>query len=86
MENDLNKILLKDEDGKEIEFELIMKFDIEDKEYIIVVPVEEEISEAVAFRLDKDQNGENIFVTIEDDNEFKMVCEAYETLSIESDN
>lgn len=86
MENDLNKILLKDEEGKEVEFELIMKFDIEDKEYIIVVPVEEERSEAVAFRLDKDHNGENIFVTIEDDNEFNMVCEAYETLSIESDN
>lgn len=85
MNNDFEKIVLKDEEGNEVEFELVMKFDIETKEYVIVTPVESEEEEAIAFRIDKDENGEDIFTTIEDDEEFKMVTEAYETLSLESD-
>lgn len=85
MENDFNTIVLRDEDNNEVEFELIMKFDIEDKEYVIVTPVENDEYEAIAFRIDKDENGEDAFVTIEDDEEFRMVTEAYETLSLERD-
>ncbi|MFU0823976.1 DUF1292 domain-containing protein [Clostridium sp.] len=85
MENDFNTIVLKDENGDEVEFELIMKFDIEDKEYVIVAPVDDEEADAIAFRIDKNENGESLFVTIEDDNEFEMVQEAYETLSLEDD-
>ncbi|AYF54721.1 DUF1292 domain-containing protein [Clostridium botulinum] len=85
MENDFSTIVLKDEEGKEVEFQVIMKFDIEDKEYVIVTLAEEE-ADAIAFRIDKDESGENIFVTIDDDDEFQMVCEAYETLSLESQN
>jgi uncharacterized protein YrzB (UPF0473 family) len=85
MESDFNTIVLKDENGNEVEFELIMKFDIEDKEYVIVAPVEDEEADAFAFRIDKDENGESLFVTIEDDSEFEMVQEAYETLSLEND-
>ncbi|KYH29975.1 MULTISPECIES: DUF1292 domain-containing protein [Clostridium] len=85
MENDFNTIVLKDENGDEVEFELIMKFDIEDKEYVIVAPVDDEEADAIAFRIDKDENGESLFVTIEDDSEFQMVQEAYETLSLEDD-
>ncbi|MCY6356774.1 DUF1292 domain-containing protein [Clostridium sp. ZS2-4] len=80
MENDFNTIVLRDEDNNEVEFELIMKFDIEDKKYVIVTPVEDEEYEAIAFRIDEDT-----FVTIEDDEEFRMVTEAYETLSLERD-
>lgn len=85
MENDFNTIVLRDEDNNEVEFELVMKFDIEDKEYVIVTPVEDDEYEAIAFRIDKDENGDDTFVTIEDDEEFRMVTEAYETLSLERD-
>ncbi len=85
MENDFNTIVLRDEENNEVEFELIMKFDIEDKEYVIVTPVEDDEYEAIAFRIDKDESGEDTFVTIEDDEEFRMVTEAYETLSLERD-
>lgn len=85
MNNDFEKIVLKDEEGNEVEFELVMKFDIETKEYVIVTPVESEEEEAIAFKIDKDENGEDIFTTIEDDEEFKIVTEAYETLSLEND-
>ncbi|WMJ82134.1 DUF1292 domain-containing protein [Clostridium sp. MB40-C1] len=86
MNEEFDTIVLKDEDGSEVEFELLMKFDIEDKEYVIVIPVDTEEDEAIAFRIDKDTNGEDVFVTIEDDEEFRMITEAYETLSMESDN
>ncbi|MCY6484043.1 DUF1292 domain-containing protein [Clostridium aestuarii] len=85
MENNINTIILRDEENNEVEFELIMKFDIEDSEYVIVAPTEGDEVEAVAFKIDKDDKGEDIFVTIDDEDEFEMVTEAYETLCLEQD-
>lgn len=85
IDEDFSTIVLKDEDDNEVEFQLIMKFDIEDKEYVIVAPTEEEDPEAFAFRIDKDENGEPLFVTIEDNEEFNMVLESYEAFSSEED-
>ena len=85
MENNINETLvLKDEEGKEVTFEVIMKLDIEGKKYIIVTLADEEI-DAIAFRIDEDENGEETYVTIDDDKEFEIVCEAYETLSLENE-
>lgn len=85
MEQNDNIIVLKDEDGSEVEFEMIMKFDIEDKEYVILAPISDDETEAVAFRIEKDSNNESLFVTIDDDDEFAMVSEAYEALSLDDD-
>lgn len=84
MENDVELIVLTDEEGKEIEFNVITKFDIEDKEYVIVIPVEGE-EEAIALKIDKDEDGNDVLVTIEDEEEFQMVCEAYEAIFSEND-
>lgn len=81
MDNNIEKITLRDEEGKEINFEVITKLDIEEKEYVIVVPEgEEEELDAIALRIDKGEHGEDILVTVEDDNEFAMVSEAYSIL------
>lgn len=80
MENDVTTILLHDEDGEEVEFDVITKLDIEDKEYVIVVPKGADDVDAIALRIDQDDNGDDILVTIEDDEEFEIVSEAYETL------
>lgn len=81
MENDVEKITLLDEDGKENIFEVITKLDIEDNEYVIVVPSDApEDSEAIILKIGKDENDEDILFTVEDDDEFKIVSEAYETL------
>ncbi|MDT8718124.1 DUF1292 domain-containing protein [Clostridium sp. 19966] len=80
MENEFESIVLKDEDGVENEFDVIAKFDIEDKEYVILAPVDGEDDEAVAFRMEKGENDEYTFSVIEDDAEFEMVNEAYYTL------
>lgn len=85
MENDATNILLTDENGEEIEFEVITKLDIEDKEYVIVVPKYEETDEAVALRIDKDEYGNDLLVTVDDEDEFAIVAEAYETLFDDED-
>ncbi|MBI6873945.1 MULTISPECIES: DUF1292 domain-containing protein [Clostridium] len=88
MENDVTSIVLNDEDGNEIEFEVITKMDIEDKEYVVVVPKdsdEESTDEAIVLRIDKDEEGNEILVTVEDDDEFAIVSEAYETLFSEDE-
>jgi len=86
MENEFSTIVLKDDEGNEIEFGLVMKFDIEDDEYVIVAPVDDEDADAVALRIENDDDGEEIFVTIEDEQEFAMVAEAYETLMMENES
>ncbi|WP_061316958.1 DUF1292 domain-containing protein [Clostridium botulinum] len=80
MDNNVNTITLTDEEGKETEFEVITKLDIEDKEYVVVVPKNEEVDEAIALRIDNNDNGEEMLVPVEEDEEFNMVAEAYELL------
>ncbi|WP_097025596.1 DUF1292 domain-containing protein [Clostridium peptidivorans] len=85
MENDITNIVLTDENGEEIEFEVITKLDIEDKEYVIVVPKDEDTDEAVALRIDKDEDGNDLLVTVDDEDEFAIVVEAYEALFDDED-
>ncbi|APF25725.1 TPA: DUF1292 domain-containing protein [Clostridium botulinum] len=80
MDNNIDTITLTDEEGKETEFEVITKLDIEDKEYVVVVPKNEEVDEAIALRIDNNDKGEEVLVPVEEDEEFNMVAEAYELL------
>jgi uncharacterized protein YrzB (UPF0473 family) len=84
MDNEeLGTILLYDENGDEVEFEVVTKLDIEDKEYVIVTPLDEDSDDAIALRIEKGEDGEEVLVTVEDDEEFEMIEEAYETLFAE---
>lgn len=85
MDNNVETILLNDEEGNEIEFDVLTKLDIEDKEYLIVAPTGVEDVDAIALRVDKDAEGNDILLTIEDDEEFEMISEAYETIFSEED-
>lgn len=80
MENDVTHITLVDEDGKDIDFEVITKLDIEDNEYVIVIPENEDTDEAMALKIDIDDEGDDVLATIDDEEEFALVLEAYETL------
>ena len=80
---DQENIVLMDEHGNEEEFEVIATIGIKDNEYAILLPVsdQEDLEEsAYIFRIDKEDDGEDILVPIEDDDEFDMVREAYEKL------
>lgn len=84
-------IYIPDEDGNEEEFEVICTFEVDetDKKYMMVVPVEsddEETDEVYAFRFEEDENGEDLkLFPIEDEEEWKIVEETFNTLVAESE-
>ncbi|QAA33751.1 MULTISPECIES: DUF1292 domain-containing protein [Clostridium] len=80
MDNNIDTIVLLDEDGVETEFEVITKLDIEENEYVIVAPVDGSEDDAIALKIVTDEEGNDALVTVEDEEEFAMVAEAYETL------
>ena len=75
-----NIITLIDENGEESLFVIILSLEAEGKDYAILVPLnDEEDDDALIFRIDKDEKGE-ILVPIEDDEEYQIVVDVYETL------
>lgn len=85
-------IYIPDEDGNEEEFEVICTFEVDDtdKKYMMVVPVEaedDETDEVYAFRYEEDENGEDLkLYPIEDEEEWKIVEETFNTLVAESED
>lgn len=73
-------IILIDDDGNEIEFEVIATFDIEDREYAVLLPVDEEENEAYILKIEYDENGDMILVNIEDKAEFDDAAAVYEAI------
>lgn len=77
-------VTLVDEEGNEVEFELIMSMEANDREYAILAPLQEdeelEDDEAYIFRLEYDEEEEMLLIPIEDDEEYEMVVEVYNTL------
>lgn len=81
-------IYIPDDEGNEEEFEVIMKFEVDgsDKKYMMVVPLEgdEETDEVYAFRYEEDDDGEDLkLYTIEDEEEWNIVEETFNTLMAE---
>ena len=75
-----NIISLLDENGVESQFEVILTLEAENKEYAILMPVDdEEAEEALVFRIDQDAEGE-MLVPLEDDKEYEIVVDVYNTL------
>ncbi len=75
-----NTIVLTDEEGNEQEFEVIDLLEVDDSEYAILLPVDEEDDQAMIFRIDVDENGEDILVEVEDDDEWERVAQYWEEL------
>lgn len=80
MDELFENITLTDEEGNDVEFEVITKLDIEGAEYFIVAPLEDNGDDALALKVVVDEAGEEYFATVEDDEEFNMVNEAFEAL------
>ncbi|WBW99609.1 DUF1292 domain-containing protein [Oceanirhabdus sp. W0125-5] len=80
MSEEIKYVTLLDEEGNEVEFEVVTKLDIEEVEYFIVIPKDEDVEEAIALKLVYDEDGEELFVPVEEEHELMMVSEAYEIL------
>ena len=83
MDRDAKYVYIPDQEGNDVKFEVIIYFEIEKLkgQYIIATPTFEESDEAYAFKIYKDEDGSEIFIALgEDDDEFEMVLETYDTL------
>ena len=88
MEENREFYTLTDEDGKEIEFELIGSVEIKGVEYYAMIPADAAdqaqedggFCEYVILKKEKDENGEDMFVTIDDDDEFDDVADVFDDM------
>lgn len=82
-------ITLIDEDNNEVQFEHVLTLEIDGKEYILLSPLEPmeglEEDEAIVLRVEKDENGEDIYVSLDDENEIQTVYETYMEVIAEYD-
>ena len=72
---------LTDEEGNEAQFELLGELELDGNKYIGLIPLEngdDEGDEYVIFKCTTDENGEDLLETIEDDDEFERVADAFE--------
>lgn len=82
MIKDIDFIYLLNEEGKEEKMKVITFFRIEDleSEYVVVTPADVDADEAYVLKYVQDENGEDSYITIDDDKEFDIVSETYELL------
>lgn len=74
-----------DENGNVVKFELFDIVEVDEKEYALLLPIEEEESdEVVLMRLTKDGE-EYLFETIDDDEEFEKVATYVENMDDEEE-
>lgn len=88
MTDEREVIMLYDEDNNLCEFEVLAVLDVDDSRYAILLPVNEEgeeEEEAYILRVEQDEDGEDILVGIEDEDELNTVIEAYQELLSEEE-
>lgn len=88
MNHEDNVITLTDDDGKEHDFTVIDIIEVNDAEYAILLPVakddEKQENEAIILKITKDEDGNEVLVDIEDDDEWEEVADAWSQM-IEED-
>jgi uncharacterized protein YrzB (UPF0473 family) len=73
-------VTLVDEEGKEHDFTVIDIIEVDGSEYAIMLPVDEENNEAIILKFAKDEEGNELLVDIEDDEEWEKVSDAWEEM------
>ena len=87
-ENKREFFTLVDEDGSEIEFEKIGEITLNEKIYFAMIPAEAAenaqndggFCEYVVLRLEKDEDGEDTLVSVDDDEEFDNVADVFDDM------
>lgn len=78
-------ITLVDEEGAEHDFTVVDIINVDGSEYAILLPVEEENDEAIILKFTNDEEGNELLVDIEDDEEWEKVADAWEESLAEED-
>lgn len=80
-------LTLTDEEGNEHDFSVIDIIEIDGSEYAILLPLEggeEDQEEAIILRIDSDDDGNEVLVDIENDDEWEKVADTWASM-IEED-
>ncbi len=76
-------VVLIDENGEEVEFEHLDTIEMNGSEYVILMPLEGEeadesdTDEVIILKIEHNENGEDSFVTVEDEDELNAVFEEF---------
>lgn len=85
-----NLIELVDEDGKTIRFEHVMTVNYEDEDYVLLSPAEPvedmQEDEVLVLRIEDDEDGNEVYVSVEDDALVEQVFERYVELANEDED
>ena len=86
-ENEREFYTLVDEDGSEIEFEKIGEAEMGGVTYFAMIPADaadqggdDGFCEYVVLRLEKDENGEDTLVSVDDDEEFDNIADVFDDM------
>lgn len=89
MESD-NIVELVDEDGMEAKFNHVMTLEYENESYVLLSPAEPmddmEDDEIVILRIDKDENGIDMYVSVDDDDVLENVFNKYLSIAEEDED
>jgi putative Holliday junction resolvase len=89
IEEEINWITLVEENGTEHRFELLDIVEVDNQKYAVMFPeiqnTNEDETEAVIFRIEVEEDGKEVLVDIEDDDEFAKVVEIFKELENEED-
>ena len=72
-EEEVSILSLTDEEGNEVEFELIDSVDYEGVEYLILLPPEEEASEVVILEVEPHADGTENYLTVDNEDVLNAV-------------
>lgn len=79
MDDDI--LVLVDEEGEEAEFEFLDTIEMNGREYAVLLPMDfpegQEADEVVILKFDKDENGEDSFLSVDDEKELNLVFEEF---------
>lgn len=84
MNNDLDRITLMDEEGIETIFNVVTKLEVEENEYFLLSPEDEE-DVVIAMKVVQDEDGNEVLAPVENDFEVEMIEEAYATIFAEEE-
>ena len=85
-EEQVERFTLTDEEGNEIEFELIGSGEVDGVMYYAMIPVEEaedenrDVFEYVILKSEVDENGDESLSTIDDDEEFDRIADFFDDM------
>lgn len=78
MELEADRVTLTDEEGVERDFDIIGTMQIDGNDYFALVACDSDEDEYIILKSVIEENGEEMLVTIDDDDEFDKVADAFD--------